>query len=453
MSISQMKEIKLPEILADIPPKLLPFIFEFNDYNYFLAEGGRGSGKTQSIARFFLHIAEKRKVRIVCGRETQNTIDESVKTILSDLIKENSLNFEILDKKIIHRKTGSTFLFKGFREQGKVNIKGLEGVDLLWIDEAQAITKATLDVIIPTIRKSNSKVFFSMNRELRNDAVYLYCTQSTDCLHVNINFYDNPKCPQKLINEANKLKELNISDYNHVWLGLPKDGSIEYLMSSEKIDASKKIEFKKENHCKWSVLSVDLAGSGADQCVAKLITIQSRSEWLEDKTFSWQEKDTELTKAKILELYMKYSPTVLIIDADGLGYSLWCSIKKIVTDCIGFRGGCQAKNQSAFNQRADGYLALKEFIEMGWLKLTCEHSSRQAEYIKKVIKSNGKICIQNKREIKKEQGESPDFADTLMMAIYSIVYHSHLFVDTYAVENAVTHFESNYNPFNDDEEY
>ena len=72
-----MTLIELPQIL-NIPPKLIPIIEKFNDYRYFLAEGGRGSAKSQSICRWLLYIAEKKKVRIVCGRETQNTIDESV---------------------------------------------------------------------------------------------------------------------------------------------------------------------------------------------------------------------------------------------------------------------------------------------------------------------------------------------------------------------------------------
>lgn len=443
--------ITLPIILSDIPPKLQNFLFQFNNYNYFLSEGGRGSGKTQSIARTLLFIAEQRKVRIVCGRETQNTIDESVKTILTDLIKEYNLNFDILDKKIIHRKTGSTFQFKGFREQGRVNIKGLEGIDILWIDEAQAITKSTLDVILPTVRKEKSKCIFSMNRELRNDPVYMYCKASNDCLSVHINYYDNPKCPQKLIDEAKKCKEFSMSDYNHIWEGMPKDSSIEYLVSSEKIEEAKKILFNKSTHPLWSVMSVDLAGSGADNCVAKLITLQNSTQWLEEKTVSWQEKDTELTKAKIFELYTEWNPTAVILDADGLGYSIWCAVKKVIPDCVGFRGGSKASNQNALNARADGYLALKEFIECQWLKLTCDNASRQVEYIKKEVKNNGKIYIQNKKEIKKLQGESPDFADTLMMSVYCIVFRSHLFIDNtvYKNNNQTVRLESNYNPFED----
>ena len=70
-----MNFLKVPEIL-NIPPKLFSFITKFNNYNYFLLEGGRASGKTQSVARFLLYIMEKRRVRICCGREIQNSFPE-----------------------------------------------------------------------------------------------------------------------------------------------------------------------------------------------------------------------------------------------------------------------------------------------------------------------------------------------------------------------------------------
>jgi phage terminase large subunit len=148
-------------------------VTEFDKYRYFILEGGRGGGKSQAVGRLFLYLADCYNLRMVCGREVQNSIKESVYTLMAELARVYNLNFDILASEIRHRElarvynlnfdilaseirhrsSGSTMSFRGFREQGAFNIQGMEGVDVLWIDEAQAITKKTLDVLIPTIRK------------------------------------------------------------------------------------------------------------------------------------------------------------------------------------------------------------------------------------------------------------------------------------------------------------
>jgi len=442
-----VKESILPEILK-IPPKLYSFIFKFNDYSYFLLEGGRASGKTQSVARFLLYIAEVRHVRICCGREIQNSINESVKTVFLDLIEEYNLSYEIKNDSLTHKLTASKIFFKGFREQGKVNIKGLEGVDILWIDEAQSITKSTLDVIVPTIRKKNSVLIFTMNRYTRFDAVYNFCAQRDDCLHININYFDNPFVDEKIIKEADILKEKNINDYNHIWLGHPMANNEEFLVSSEALDKALNLEYEANLQYYFnSIMSVDLSASGADLCVAKLIVQQNEAVWLEKYTTTWQEADTDITKGKIVSLFSKWSPKLLIMDADGLGYPIWVSIQKIINSAIGFRGAKKAISKIALNARADGYLALKEYIDKGCLKLTDKNAIRQLEYIKKVYKPNGIVAIQDKKEIRKLHSESPDFADCLMMALYAINYCSNRF--NYSDCEVETVIESDFEPFND----
>ena len=439
-----MKETKLPEIL-NIPPKLYPFIFKFNNYSYFLLEGGRASGKTQSTARFLLYIAQMRRVRICCGREIQNSINESVKTVFLDLIKEYNLSYEIKNDSLTHLETGSKIFFKGFREQGKVNIKGLEGVDILWIDEAQSITKATLDVIIPTIRKKNSVLIFTMNRYTRFDAVYNFCAKRADCLHITINYLDNPYADEKIIKEANILKEKNINDYNHIWLGYPMSNNSEFLVSSESIDKAINLEYISDmEYGVNSVMSVDLSASGADLCVAKFFVRQNETVWLEKHTTSWSEADTDITKGKIISLFSEWSPKILIMDADGLGYPIWVSIQKIINSAIGFRGAKKPISKFALNARADGYLALKNYIDNGYLKLTDKNAIRQLEYIKKSYKPNGVIAIQDKKEIRKLHNESPDFADCVMMAFYAINYCSGRLINNEATE---TYIESDFEPF------
>lgn len=410
----------MPEIL-NIPPKMYPFVLFFNNYSYFLLEGGRASGKTQSVARFLLYIAQNRHVRICCGREIQNSINESVKTVFLDLIELYNLPYIVKKDNLTHKISGSKIFFKGFREQGNVNIKGLEGVDILWIDEAQSITKATLDIIVPTIRKKNSVIIFTMNRYTRFDSVYNFCAKRKDCLHININYFDNPFVDRKILNEAQVSKDTNINDYNHIWLGHPLSNNNEFLLSSEMIDKSINLEFEIDNsYLLNSIMSVDLSASGADLCVAKLFQQQNSSIWLEKETISWSESDTDITKGKIVSLYSSWNPKILIIDADGLGYPIWVSIQKLIANAIGFRGAHKPLSKYAINSRADGYLALRDYLEKGYLKLTDKNAIRQLEYIKKIYKPNGLIAIQDKKELRKAHNESPDFADCSMMALYAI---------------------------------
>ena len=420
--------IELPEIL-DIPEKLIPIITNINKYCYFLIDGGRGGGKSQSIARIILWLSEKRRVRVCCGRETQATISDSVYKIFSDLIEEYNLNFTVKSNKIIHNTSDSDIIFKGFREQGRVNIKGLEGVDILWIDEAQAITKSTLDVIIPTIRKKNSIVIFTMNRLTRKDAVYSEFVSRDDCLHIKINYYDNKYCPQKLINEAKRCKEKNSSDYEHIWEGNPLDTTNDFLFSSTKLDKAANVLFYKDNSPIVRCLSVDLAGNGGDLCVASFIESKNAVQWSLEKQEYWNEPDTDITKGRILNFYNTWRPKLLILDADGLGYPIYVSIKNVISSAIKFNGAASSNRPNALNRRADGYLTLKEFIDNEWLKVPSDLILNQLEYIKKSYKTNGQIFIQSKKDMKAEHGESPDFADSLMMGIYAINYYSYLLDD------------------------
>ncbi len=434
--------IELPEIL-NIPEKLIPVITEINNYNYFLIEGGRGGGKSQSIARLILWIAEQRKVRICCGRETQATISDSVYKILCDLINKYNLNFTIKSNNITHNLSYSSIIFKGFKEQGKVNIKGLEGIDLLWIDEAQAISKSTLDIIIPTIRKKNSIVIFTMNRLVRKDPVYSEFISRDDCLHIKINWYDNQFCPEKLIQEAQICKERNIQDYEYIWEGNPLDKTNDFLFSSIKLDRAKNLIINNENYRKIRCMSVDLAGNGGDLCVASLIEAKSSTQWALEKQEYWSEPDTDITKGKIINLYSIWKPELLILDADGLGYSIYISIKNVIQNTIKFNGAASSNRPNALNRRADGYLTLKDFIDNEWLKISSDLTISQLEYIKKAYKPNGQIFIQSKKDMKSEQGESPDFADSLMMGIYAINYYSYLIDER---EETII-LDSNFDPY------
>lgn len=422
---------KLPTIL-NLPQKLLPIIFNLNKYSLFLIEGGRGSGKTHSVGRILLYIGEKRKVKICVGRVIKDSVKHSVLTLFKELIDEYKLDWDVSENQITHRKTGSVIFFKGFREQEIVNIKGLEGVDILWIDEAETVTERALDVIVPTIRKENSIIIFTMNRYVKNDAVYQYCISRSTCFHVHINYFENPYCPQKLIKEAEECKRTNMAKYNHVWLGNPLEQGQNHLIASAKIEQALRIKYNDENHPRNSIMAVDLSASGGDLTVAKRIVQVATSIWEEVETVTWTEKDTDITKGKILNLYAKWNPNCLIGDADGLGYSIMCSLKNSLENVILFRGAMEAKRKSDMsgNARCDGYLCTADMINEGFLKLNCKQTARQLEYMKlNWNPKTGKIYIWDKKEIRKEHNESPDYSDTLMMGIYGINYYPQYFLN------------------------
>lgn len=439
--------IQIPEMLK-FPDKLMPVLRHINDYKYFLIEGGRGSAKSHSTARLILWICEQKKVRVVCGREIQNKISQSVHALLGDLVVNYNLDFTVKEKEIRHNRTGSTIIFMGFREQGKVNIKGLEGVDILWIDEAESITKPTLDTIIPTIRKKNAICFYTMNRFVRNDAVYVEFVTDPDCLHIHINYYDNPYCTEDERKKAEKSKNRNYADYRHIWLGEPLDQTQDYLFNSAKLQKATEIEANNHNFHSISVMSVDLA-AGGDLNVAKFIKGIDITRFSEVQTEAWSEPDTDITIGKIIALKARWQPDLIVVDGGGLGLPMYNTLSKSIEDLIKFDGAGKSRRENAYNQRADGYLCLKDFIDSEYLRINDKDAIAQLEYIKMIYQRNGQILIQDKKEMRKEQGESPDNADSLMMAIYALTYYSHLAAKS-SGNNATVMMDDSYDPFDYD---
>jgi len=408
--------ITVPKMLQ-IPDKLLPIISEFNDWRYFLLEGGRGGGKTQGVARLLLYIAEQKAIRIFCGREIQNTIEESVYTVFRDIIQEYSLNFEVYSSKIIHRETKSEIRFKGFREQGMINIKGLEGVDILWIDEAQAITKPTLDVILPTIRKDRARVFFTMNRYLRNDAVYKQFIDRDDCKHIKINFIDNPFCTQALKAEA---AQCHPDDYNHIWLGEPLADADNYLFNTAELNGAKKAEFHYDPTL-WGnkIMGQDIARYGDDYSVATIITQRGPHQWEQTLKIKWKGKDLMETTGRVTDIILMEKPGIVVIDGDGMGAGVVDRLREMKREIKEFRGGTieNIDTKRYKNLKAMSYYKVKDILTRGWLRINEDSIIEQLETIKFEYSSTGQKSIVSKEKMRRDNVKSPDEADALMMAI------------------------------------
>lgn len=193
--------------------------------------GGDGGKKSWDIARALLIHGTMREEFILCGREFQNSINDSVHKLLSDQIINMGLQdfYQVLQTSIQGR-NGTKFVFAGFRHN-IANMKSYEGVTKLWNEEAQNTSKHTWDVLIPTIRKEGSEIWASFNPELEEDETYqrFVLNPPPNAKVVKVGWQDNPWFPEVLKQEMDYLKEKNYDDYLNVWEGHCKqtlDGAI-----------------------------------------------------------------------------------------------------------------------------------------------------------------------------------------------------------------------------------
>lgn len=199
-------------------PKLRPFVERKARHK--VARGGRGGGKSWCIARLLLLMASERKLRILCAREVQKSIKDSVYKLLADQIESMQMGeFYEVQTTTIKGANGSEFLFTGLRDHTSDSIKSYEGCDICWIEEAARVSAHSANILIPTIRKAGSELWWSYNPEQADDFVHSNIAKREDSLVVDVGWHDNPWFPAELEAERLALKALNDDLYRHVWEG------------------------------------------------------------------------------------------------------------------------------------------------------------------------------------------------------------------------------------------
>jgi phage terminase large subunit len=192
---------------------------------YTIFHGGRGSAKSMSMATALVIRAAAEPLRILCFREIQESIDESVKAIIEQRIKDCGLEgFFNITKKEITAPNGSKFIFRGLSDETATSIKSLNDIDIAWGEEAQAISKDSLDLFLPTIRKDTSEIWFSMNPELDTDPVYTTFIQKrpANARIIEVNWDRNPFWNAAMEAERQRSMADDPDDYDHIWGGIPK---------------------------------------------------------------------------------------------------------------------------------------------------------------------------------------------------------------------------------------
>lgn len=258
--------------------------------------GGRASTKSWDAAGFATFLTSNYKLRVLCVRQFQNKIEESVYTLLKAQISRFGLanQFRILDNKIIGRETESEFLFYGLWRSID-EIKSLEGIDILWIEEAHNLTEEQWKVLEPTIRKAGSQIWIIFNPKLATDFVYrrFVLNPPPNTVKRLINYDENPFLSDTMLAVINAAREEDEDEFAHIYLGVPKDddeGAVikrSWLLAA--IDAHKALGFAPAGARR---LGFDVADGGADKC-ANVFAHGSVVSWADE----WKAGEDELLQS------------------------------------------------------------------------------------------------------------------------------------------------------------
>lgn len=213
--------IDASNIQADL---VADFDFLFEPMRYKVAYGGRGAAKSFSFAEALVIIASQKKTRILCAREFQNSIAESVHEILKSIITDLRLDyFFAITNTCITGLNGSEFFFSGIKQNVR-KIKSMEGIDICWVEEAETVTEASWDVLIPTIRKQNSEIWITFNPDAESDPTYqrFVLKPPPNAIIKKTNYTDNPFISSTLLQEALICRDQTPETYRHIWLGEPR---------------------------------------------------------------------------------------------------------------------------------------------------------------------------------------------------------------------------------------
>jgi phage terminase large subunit len=230
LKLALSSQVKDAVAKAQFPVKL-ECLFQPEKSRYRILYGGRGGAKSWGVARALLIKGAQRSLRILCAREFQTSIKDSVHKLLCDQIIDLGLEgFYEITQASIRGKNGTEFSFVGLKNN-VANVKSYEGVDICWVEEAQTTSRLSWNILIPTIRKEGSEIWVTFNPELETDETYqrFVLHPPENSVVQKINWSDNPWFPETLMLEKDALRMRDVEAYNTVWEGICRqtvDGAI-----------------------------------------------------------------------------------------------------------------------------------------------------------------------------------------------------------------------------------
>lgn len=319
--------------------------------------GGRASSKSWDAAGFAIYLACNLKIKVLCARQFQNKIEESVYSLLKLQIERFGLQrqFRILDNKIIHKRTGSEFIFYGlWRHIGE--IKSLEGIDICWLEEAHALTEDQWKILEPTVRNEASQFWIVFNPILSTDFAWrrFVVNPPPGTLVRMINYTENPFLSQTMRDVIAAAEAEDRDEFEHIYLGVPRDDDDSVVIKRSwvmaAIDAHKALGIEPLG---MSRVGFDVADKGADKN-ALVHALGPLATWSD----MWKGGEDELlmsaTRARAAAVEREAE---LVYDSIGVGAGVGAKVNELNTDGvtiehIGFNAGGGVTNPDELYARS-----------------------------------------------------------------------------------------------------
>ena len=207
-----MSKIEIPEA----------FEFLFEPSRLKVMYGGRGGAKSESVARYLLAVGTQESMTILCTREFQKSLKDSVYQLLKEIIEGDEMlaDFYRVLTTEIRGKNGTIFIFAGLRHNIS-NIKSIPNIKKCWVEEAETVSAHSWRVLIPTIRGKDSEILVTFNPDIADSPTYQnFVVNAPDYAVVKkVSYRDNPYFPEVLEIERKYMEEHDPVSYDNIWEG------------------------------------------------------------------------------------------------------------------------------------------------------------------------------------------------------------------------------------------
>lgn len=417
---------------------------------YKVLYGGRGSGKSYFLAELAVEVSRRIGTVILCAREFQGSLDDSVYQLLIETIERLGYadEFDILKSTITHKGTGAKFVFYGIKNN-VTKIKSIQGVGVCWVEEAEAVTKNSWDVLIPSIRgDKNAEIWVSFNpKNILDDTYQRFIVHPPkDSIVLKANYDINPHfADTPLLADMLECKERDEDLYRHIWLGEPvADSELAIIKPSwieAAIDAHEKLGFPAAGR---RILGFDVADEGDDANA----TVLRHGSVVTDMQ-QWRGQDVIYSADKVYLYAQEQNIDRIVYDNIGVGAGVKAQFRrkngKVQT--LGFNAGGAVykpdakytddkKNRDMFaNIKAQAWWMVRDRFYKTWRAvhhgdsytedqlISLSSSLHELEYLTAELSrpqvdydQNGRVKVESKKDMKKRGIPSPNRADALVMA-------------------------------------